>query len=135
MGVTVFRWGSKPPSELCEPTHFFRDDCLPSCIDIILTDQPNLVTNSGVRPSLDPAVKHHITYCKLNFKIPPPPKFFREIYHYGRAQRECIVKAIEAFPWATELYKLTNPTQQVSLLNKTILNIMENYIWLFSQVL
>ena len=44
-----------------EPTHFFRDDCLPSCIDIILTDQPNLVINSGVRPSLDPTVKHHIT--------------------------------------------------------------------------
>ena len=111
-----------------EPTHFFRDDCLPSCIDIILTDQPNLVTNSGVRPSLDPAVKHHITYCKLNFKIPPPPKFFRKIYHYGRAQRECIVKAIETFPWATELCKLTNPTQQVSLLNKTILNIMQNFV-------
>ena len=81
-----------------------------------------------MRPSLDPTVKHHITYCKLNFKIPPPPKFFRKIYHYGRAQSESIVRAMEAFPWATELNKLTNPTQQVCLLNKTILNIMENFI-------
>ena len=55
-----------------EPTHFFRDDCVPSCIDIILTDQPNLVLDRGVRPSLDPTVKHQITYCKLNFKIPHP---------------------------------------------------------------
>ena len=31
-----------------EPTHFFRDDCTPSCIDIILTDQQNLVLNSGI---------------------------------------------------------------------------------------
>jgi hypothetical protein len=81
-----------------------------------------------VRPSLDPAVKHHITYCKLNLKIPPPPKFVRKIYHYGRAQKDSIAKAIDSFPWATELNKFTNPTQQVCLLNKTILNIMKNFI-------
>ena len=46
------------------------DNLNPSCIDIILTDQPNLVLNSGVRPSLDPLVKHQMTFCKLNFKIP-----------------------------------------------------------------
>ena len=111
-----------------EPTHFFRDDCAPSCIDIILTDQPNLVLHSGVRPSLDPAVKHHITHCKLNFKIPPPPKFKRKIYHYNRAQAEAITKSVEVFPWAKEFYKLGSPTQQVHLLNKTILNIMSNFI-------
>lgn len=55
---------------ISEPTHFFRDDCLPSCIDVVLTDQPNLVLNSGVRPSLDPTVKHQMVFCKINFKIP-----------------------------------------------------------------
>ena len=113
---------------ITEPTHFFRDDCAPSCIDIILTDQPNVVLHSGVRPSLDPAVKHHITYCKLNFKIPPPPKFKRKIYHYNRAQADAIAKSVESFPWAQELLKLKNPTHQVQLLNKTILNIMSNFI-------
>ena len=111
-----------------EPTHFFRNDCTPSCIDIILTDQPNLVLDSGVRPSLDPAVKHHLTYCKLNFKIPPPPKFCRKIYHYSRAQQENIVRSIRSFPWATEFRSLANPTQKVSLLNKTLHNIMSNFI-------
>ena len=111
-----------------EPTHFFRDDCIPSCIDIILTDQPNLVTSSGVRPSLDPTVKHHITFCKLNFKIPPPPKFCRKIYHYSRAQQDLIIRAINSFSWETELNQFKNPTQQVFLLNKTILNIMRNFI-------
>ena len=111
-----------------EPTHFFRDDCIPSCIDIILTDEPNLVLNCGVRPSLDPAVKHHITYCKINFKIPPPPNFTRKIYHYSRARKEAIIKAITDFPWASELSKLPNTTHQVNLLNKTILNIMSNFI-------
>ena len=54
-----------------EPTHL-RENCQPTCIDIIITDQPNLVIDSGVRPSLDPTCKHQITYCKTNFSIPPP---------------------------------------------------------------
>ena len=51
---------------ITEPTHFFNDHSNPSCIDLILTDQPNLVMDSGVRPSLDPLVHHQMTFCKLN---------------------------------------------------------------------
>ena len=54
-----------------EPKHFFRDNCTPSFSDIILTDQPNLILRSGVRHSLDPAVKHHITYLNLILKSLP----------------------------------------------------------------
>ena len=111
-----------------EPTHFFRDDCTPSCIDIILTDQPNLVLESGCRPSLDPAVKHNITFCKLNFKIPPPPKFTRKIYHYCRAQTEALNKSLHDFPWTEQLKNLPNPTHQVRLLNETTLNIISNFV-------
>ena len=111
-----------------EPTHFFRNDCTPSCIDIILTDEPNLVLDSGVRPSLDPTVKHYITFCKLNFKIPPPPSFKRRIYHYGRAQKEALTRAFQEFPLTEQLRNIPSPTQQVCLLNKTILNIMKNFV-------
>ena len=45
-----------------EPTHF-RENCQPSCIDLIISDQPTLILNSGVRPSLDPTCKHQITFC------------------------------------------------------------------------
>ena len=54
-----------------EPTHFFNSVSKPSFIDIILTDQPNLVLSCGVRPSRDHLVHHQMTFCKLNFKIPP----------------------------------------------------------------
>ena len=111
-----------------EPTHFFRDDCTPSCIDIILTDQPNLVMSSGVRPSLDPTVKHQIVFCKLNFKIPPPPKYRRKLWHYSKSQAENIKKSTAQFPWNTQLSELKSPTQQVALLNKTILHIMSNFV-------
>ena len=50
---------------ISEPTHF-RENCQPSCIDLIICDQPNLVSDSGVRSSLDQTCKHQITYCKLS---------------------------------------------------------------------
>ena len=54
-----------------DPTYtYFRDNCNPTCIYFILTDQPNLITSCGVRPSLDLYCKHQITSCNLNFKIP-----------------------------------------------------------------
>ena len=111
-----------------EPTHFFNDFSNPSCIDIILTDQPNLVLNSGVRPSLDPLVKHQMTFCKLNFKIPPPPKYDRKVWHFKRAQAPLIKRALEIFPWEEHLKKFTDPSDQVELLTRTILNIMSNFI-------
>ena len=45
---------------ITEPTHIMRDTCNPTCIDLIVPDQPNLVLNSAVRDSLDVTVKHKI---------------------------------------------------------------------------
>ena len=57
---------------ISEPTKF-EPTKNPSCIDLIITDQPNLVLGSGTRHSLDSCCHHQITYCKMNFSIPPPP--------------------------------------------------------------
>ena len=113
---------------ISEPTHFFNDISNPSCIDIILTDQPNLVLNCGVRPSLDPLVKHQITFCKLNFKIPPPPKHDRKVWHFKKAKSDSIKDAMKAFPWRQRFAPLTDTSDQVELLNNTILNIMSNFV-------
>ena len=61
---------------ITEPTHF-EPNKKPSCIDLIFTDQPNLVLESGTRSSLDPFCHHQITHCGFNFKIPPPPPVFK----------------------------------------------------------
>ena len=61
---------------ISEPTPF-REKWFPSCIDLIVTDQPNIVLDSRVRPSLDPMCKHQITFSKTNFYIPPPPPYTR----------------------------------------------------------
>ena len=41
-----------------------------SCIDHILTDQPNFFIESGVQPSLDSHCQHQIIYGKLNILSP-----------------------------------------------------------------
>ena len=80
-----------------EPTHF-EPNKKPSCIDLVITDQPNLVLDSGTRASLDPFCHHQITYCKVNFNIPSPPPFERNIWHYHRANTALLKKACPAFP-------------------------------------
>ena len=113
---------------ISEPTHF-RDNCLPSCIDLIITDQPNLVLDSGVRPSLDPLCKHQITFCKTNFSIPPPSAYKRKVWQFNEAESVLITRAMDQFPWVERLDQLKeNPSLQVKLLNETILNIMSTFV-------
>ena len=112
---------------ISEPTHFMRDTCNPTCIDLIVTDQPNLILNSGVRDSLDVTVKHKIIFCKINFKIPPPPNYSRKFWHFERASENSIKAAVSLYPWEERLRDL-NPNRQVDILNQTILNIMSNFI-------
>ena len=47
-----------------------------SCIDLIFTDQPNLIVDSGIHPSLHPKCHYQISYCRCNLTVeyPPPMK-------------------------------------------------------------
>ena len=64
---------------ITEPTNF-EPNKNPSCIDLVITDQPNLILDSRTRPSLDSFCHHQIIYCKANINLPPPP-YEREIWH------------------------------------------------------
>ena len=65
-----------------EPTNFTLGR-KSSCIDLIVTGQPNLILDSGTRPSLDSKCHHQITYSKVNFKIPSPPPIERKMLLRG----------------------------------------------------
>ena len=82
---------------ITEPTNF-EPHKNPSCIDLIFTDQENLVLGSGTRSTLDPLCHHQITYCKSNFQIPPPPPYKRRIWHYDRADELLIKRSMARFP-------------------------------------
>ena len=79
---------------LSQPTHLLPQTS--SCIDLIFTDQPNLMVERGVHPSLYSNCHHQITYCKLNLSIEYPPPFERLVWGYNRANVEGIKKSIDS---------------------------------------
>ena len=111
---------------ISEPTNF-EPNKNPSCIDLVITDHPNLILDSGTRASLDPYCHHKITYCKVNFRIPPPP-IDRKIWHFNRANLAGIKSGITNFPWLEQLNLNTDPNWQVKTFTKILLNLMTNYI-------
>ena len=82
---------------ICEPTNFEPNN-KPSYIDLVITDQPNLVLDSGTRASLDPYCHHQIIYCKVNFRVPPTPPHDRKIWHFNRANSAAIKSSMTNFP-------------------------------------
>ena len=112
---------------ISEPTNF-EPGKTPSCIDLIVTDQPNIILESGTRASLDSSCHHQITHCKINYQIPPPLPFQRKIWHYDRADCAAIKRSLINFPWQQHLNINNNPNWQVETLTEIILNIMSNFI-------
>ena len=65
-----------------------------SCNDLLFTNEQNLITDSGIHPSLHSNCHHQIIYGKFNLKIFYPPPYERHIWHYKRANTDMISKAI-----------------------------------------
>ena len=111
---------------ISEPTHLMGES--KSCIDLILTDQPNLITESGVHPSLHEQCHHQIVYGKLSVSNIVLPPCTRRVWYYDKADFAAIRKSIEMFAWRKHLHNMTCPNEQVSLLNEVLLNIYSNFI-------
>ena len=108
-----------------DPTHILGKSS--SCIDLIFTSQPNMVVNSGVHPSLHANCHHQIAFAKFELKIYYPPPYEREVWHYQEVDSILIKRAIHEFIWKRALSNL-NVDEQVTVFNRTILNILKNFI-------
>ena len=62
----------------------------PFCIDLVVTDQPNIILDSGTRASLDSYCHHQIVHCKVYFRIHPPLPFERKKWHFNRENAAAI---------------------------------------------
>ena len=80
-----------------EPTRILESSS--SCINLIFTSQPNLITESGVHPSLHPNSNHQIIFSKFNLEIHYPPPYFRDVWHYQDANTDPVRQAIDMFDW------------------------------------
>ena len=96
------------------------------CIDLIFTNQPNLVIDSGVHPSIHTNCHDQIVYCKLNLNIKFPPSYESLVWNYNKADTEKIKKSIEQVQWEN-IFNNKNPPQQVAIFNKTIINVFSNF--------
>ena len=70
------------------PTHLLQNSA--TCIDLVFTNQPHLVMDSGVRSSLSSTCHHEIVFAKLNLKVEYPPPYERVFRDYSRAEKASI---------------------------------------------
>ena len=100
-----------------------------SCIDLVISDQPNLFLDCDIHPSLHPTCHHQINYCKVNIANPLPKPYKRRLWYYGRANEAAIHRCINEFDWDRSLDDCAHdPNLQVKLYTETILNIFENFV-------
>ena len=109
-----------------EPTHFPRDD-IETCIDLIFTDKPASFVDSGVIPSSDPKCKHQVIHGAINFSVPCPPPYKRNIWKYDQANVHSIKNSIGSTDW-DELFAGKSVDDMVSILTDKLLSIMSDNV-------
>ena len=108
-----------------EPTHISNTSL--SCVNLIFTSQPNLITDSGVHSTLHSHCQHQIVFAKFDLHIVYPPSYLHEISHYREANTRPIRRAIKGFNWERAFLN-TSVNEKVDIFNITILNILSNFI-------
>ena len=107
------------------PTHYINKSS--SCTDLIFSSNVNLTNNCEVEQSLCETCHHNIFYGTLNFNIPLPPPYFKEIWDYENANFKCIQKSIYNFDW-TIAFQNRYCNKKCKILSETLLNINHNLI-------
>ena len=133
-GDTTNSEGSKTEAITCqfslqriinEPTQIQGNSVSHS--DLIFSSQPNLVMNSLIHSSLHQNCHHQIIFAKFNLKVHYPPPYKREVWHFKKANTDHIKRAINGLSWERSFANL-NINDKVYLFNKTIKNILSNFI-------
>ena len=107
-----------------DPTHILEKSL---CIDLIFTSQLNMMVNLGVHSSLHANFHYQVLFAKFYLEIYYSPQYQCEAWHYREADAIFIRQVIHEFSWKRVLSNL-NIDKQVTVLNRTILNILNNFI-------
>ena len=97
----------------CKPNKY------PAYIELVVTDQPNLVLDRGTRPSSDSFCHHQIIHYKVNFRIPPPHK--RKIWYFSGGNIVAIKSSMVNIPWLEQLTLNRDHNWKVKTFTDTIL--------------
>ena len=88
-----------------------------ACIGLIFTNQPNLVTESGVYPSLHTKCHHQILFANFNLNVEYPPVYKRLIWDCKNACFPPINLTIETFDWGNSFKGKMFMNKSTSLTN------------------
>ena len=80
-----------------------------------------------VDPTLYKTCHHNLIFGKINFNIPLPHPFYRDIWDYKRGNVEMIQKAITNFNWK-RAFSNSSVNENVRFFGDTLKNIFSNYI-------
>ena len=108
-----------------KPTHFVNESS--SGIDLIFSSNTSFVKNCGSELSIYEKCHHNIIYGTLNFDIPLPPSYYRDIWDYKNADTDSIQKAISAFDWS-KAFLHRNVNEKCKILTDILLNVFKNFI-------
>ena len=108
-----------------EPTHIRKNSS--SFIDLVFTNQPNLIVNRRTHPSLHENCQHQITFAKARLRVKYPPPYKRHVSNYAKANANGINKVISQFNWQGSFTNLPI-NEQVNLFNSTLTSIFRNII-------
>ena len=112
-------------SQLVDKPTYITDNAN-TCIDLVATDQPNLIMNNEIHPSLHTYCHHQMNYVRLNLKCPPTP-YKRFVWHYDRSDVGLLRAAVKGYNWQY-LNSLDNPDDQINHFDEVILNVAKNFI-------
>ena len=98
-----------------------------SCVDSIFTQQPNLVTSSGVHAPLYNNCHHQKSFAHINILIEYPPPYHRLIWDYSNADILNIRKSISSINWS-HLFSDNHIDIQVSIFEECVLNVFRNFV-------
>ena len=81
-------------NQISEPTYLLPHSN--SYIDLIFTDQPNLVVNCGTHSSLNSKCHHQVAHCRLNLNTEYLPAHEWLVWDYKKAKTDNVKKSIES---------------------------------------
>ena len=97
------------------------------CIDLIVTDQPNMFVDYGIHPSLDLHSEHQIIFGKINVSVPSPPAYKRTIWDYAKANVPEIRRYVNDTDWQDLLNGL-HPGDMAAKFTEILLKILSLHI-------
>ena len=98
-----------------------------SCIDLIITDQPNLFVDFGVHPSLYPKSHHQIVFGTINLSVPRPPPYKRTVWKHDKAEIGMINSELSSINWSDRFDEL-DVDQAVDSFTKCFMSVITQHI-------